>query len=152
MLAGCSDKTALVAQPNGGVGLKRFFDQRQDFRQRFIEIAAGGERARQSIERGGALFAAALGLFALAQLRGEMTDDERDHEIGAEHHEIVEVRDVKSEARRNEEEIPEQRAERGEKERRPAAQSRGGEHDRQQIKKRDRPVAGVIEDRQRQPR
>ena len=132
--------------------LESFLDQRQDFRQRFIEIAAGGERASQSIKRGGAFLAAAFRLFALAQLRGEMTDDERDHEIGAEHHEVVELADVKSEARRNEEKIPEQRAERGEKKRRPPAQTRCGENDREQIKKRDRPVTGVIEDRQGQLR
>ena len=61
-------------------------------------------------------------------------------------------RDVKSEARRNEEKIPEQRAERGEKERRPAAQARGGEDHREQIEERDRPVAGVIEDGQTRTR
>jgi len=38
-------KAAFVTQPNRGVGLKRVFDQRQNFWQRFIKIAAGGERA-----------------------------------------------------------------------------------------------------------
>ena len=33
-------KAAFVAQPNGGIGLERFFDQRQNFRQRFIKIAS----------------------------------------------------------------------------------------------------------------
>ena len=49
-----------------------------------------------------------------------MTDDERDHEIRAEHHDVVKMRDVKSEARRDEEKIPEHRAEGGEKEGGPA--------------------------------
>ena len=85
-------KTVFIAQQNSRIGLKRTLDQGQSLGQRFIEIAAGGERAGQTIERGGALFAAAFRLFALAQLRGEMTDDERDHEIGAEHHEVVQLR------------------------------------------------------------
>src|SRR5204862_1532648 len=105
----------------------------EDLGQRFIQIAAGGERASQTIERGGALLAAALRLFALAELLREMTDDERDHEIGGEHHHVVQVRDVEGEARRDEEEIPEHRAERSEKERGPAAQTRRGEDDRKQI-------------------
>ena len=74
----------------------------------------------------------------------------RDHEIGAEHHEIVKVTDVKGEARRNEKKIPEQRTECGEEKRRPAPQARGSKNNREQIKKSDRPVAGVIENRQRQ--
>jgi hypothetical protein len=36
-----------------------------------------------------------------------MTDNNGDHEVGAEHQEILEVTDVKGEARRNEEKIPE---------------------------------------------
>ena len=43
-----------------------------------------------------------------------------DHEIGAEHHEIVKMGDEKSETRRDEEKIPKKRAECGEKQRRPA--------------------------------
>ena len=150
VLAGCSERPLSSRSQTAASAWKEFFDQRQDLGQRFIEIAAGGERAGQAIERGGAFFAAAFRLFALAQLCGEMTDDERDHEIGAEHHEVVKVRDVKGEARRNEEKIPEQRAERGEKKRRPPAQPCGGENDREQIEKRNGPVASVIEDRQRQ--
>ena len=100
-------KATLVAQPNRRISLESFFDQRQNFRQSFIEIAAGSERARETIKRGGAFFAPALRLLALAQFCREVTDDERDHEIGAEHHEVVKMGDVKSEARRNEQKIPE---------------------------------------------
>ena len=139
-------KAAFVAQQHGGIGLKDILDQGQSFGQRFIEIATGGERAGQPIERGGAFFATAFRLFALAQLGGEMTDDERDDEIGAEHHEVVQLADVKGEARRNEEEVPEHRAESGEKERRPPAQTRGGKNDGEQIEERDRPIAGVVDD------
>src|SRR6266496_740574 len=103
-------KTAFISQPNRRIGLKKVFDQRQNFRHRFAEIAAGGQRTGQTIERGSALFAAAFRLFALAQLRGEMADDERDDEIRTEHHHILKLADVKSEAWRNIKKIPEQRA------------------------------------------
>ena len=82
---------------------------------------AGGERAGETIERGSAFFPAAFRLFAFAQLCGEVTDHERDDEIGSEHQEVVEVRDVKGEARGNEEKIPEQRTKGGEKKRWPPA-------------------------------
>ena len=58
--------------------------------------------------------AAAFGLLAFVQLGSQMSDDYRDNEIRAEHHEILELADVKSELRRNKQEIPEQRAEGGE--------------------------------------
>ena len=54
-------QAAFVAQPDRRIRLKEISDQRQNFGQRFVEIAAGGERARQTIKRGGAFFAAALG-------------------------------------------------------------------------------------------
>src|SRR5262245_44603100 len=111
----------VVGQPHRGVGLKRLFDQRENFWQGLVEIAAGGERTRQTIQGNCALFAAALGLLAFAQLRSEMSDDNRDNEIRTEHHEVMEMRDVKGEARRNEQKIPEQRAEPCQKECRPTA-------------------------------
>src|SRR5882724_2529754 len=77
-----------------------------------------------------------------------MTDHDGDDEIRAEHHEVVKMGDVKSKARRNEQKIPEKRDERGEKQRRPAAQPCGGENNGEQIEKRDSPIAGVTEYRQ----
>ena len=74
----------------------------------------------------------------------------RDDEIGAEHHEILKLADVKGEARRNEQKIPEQSAEGSEKKRGPSSQAGGSKKDRQQIKQSHRPVTGVSEDRQRQ--
>src|SRR4029077_3977790 len=143
-------KAALVVQPNRRISFESFFDKRQNFRQGCIEIAAGGEGSCETVKSGGPFFTPALRLFALPQFCREVTDDERDHEIGAEHHEVVEVGDVKGEARRDEEKIPKQRAERGEKKRRRPAQSCGGENDGEQIEKRNGPVTSVIEDRQGQ--
>ena len=114
-------QTVFIAQPNRRIGLKRVLDQRKNFRECFIQIPAGSQRSRQSIECRGTFFATTLGLFAFAQLRREVTDNECDHEIGAEHQEVVEVGDVKREARGDEEKIPKKRAECGEKQRRPAA-------------------------------
>src|SRR4029077_4147536 len=143
-------QTAFIAQPNRSIGEERTFDQRENLWECFVKIAAGGKRPRQTIQSGSAFFAAALRLFALAKLAGKMSDHDRDHEIRAEHHEILNLADVKGETRGNEQKIPEQRAKAGEKECRPAAQTRGREHDGEQIKKRDRPVPGVIEDEQTQ--
>jgi hypothetical protein len=110
------------------------------------EIAAGGQRARQTIQSGGAFFAAAFGLFAFMQLGCQVADDHGDYEVRTKHHEILELADVKSEAWRNEQKIPEQRTEGSEKKRRPAAQSHSGEYDCKQIEERDRPVTDVIND------
>src|SRR6267143_409296 len=141
-------KTVFISQPNRRISLESFFDQRQNFRQSFIEIAAGSERAYETVKRCGAFLAPALRLFAFAQFCREVTDDKRDNEIRAEHQEVVKMGDVKGEAWRNEQKIPKQRAERGEKQGRPSAQSGGGENDCEQIEKRNGPVTGVIEDRQ----
>ena len=80
------------------------------------------------------------------QLGCQVADDNGDYEIRTEHHEILELADVKSEARRNEQKVPKQRAKRGEKKRRPATQTHSGEDDCEQIKERDRPVADVVQD------
>src|SRR4030095_8436209 len=77
-----------------------------------------------------------------------MSNHDSDHEIRAEHHEVVKMRDVKREAWRNEQEIPQKRAESGKKEGRPPAQSRSSENDGEQIEKRDSPIAGIVEYRQ----
>ena len=136
-----------IAQPNCRIRLKEISDQLQDFRERLTEIAAGGQLTRQTIQGSGTFFAAALGLFTFVQLRCQMADDNGDNKVRAEHHEVLELADVKSEARRNEQKIPEQRAKGGEKKRRPAAQSHSGEDDCEQIEERDRPVVDEIDDR-----
>ena len=59
-------KAALVAQPNRRISFESFFDQRQNFRQGFIEIAAGSESSCETIKRGSPFFTPALRLFALA--------------------------------------------------------------------------------------
>ena len=82
------------------------------------------------------------------QLRRQMSDDDGDNKVRAEHHEVLELADVKREARRNEQKIPQQRAEGSENERRPAAQSHSGEDDCKQIEKRDRPVIDKVDDQQ----
>ena len=79
-----------------------------------------------------------------------MSDDNGDDEIRAEHHEVLELADVKREAWRNEQKIPQQRAESGENKGRPAAQSHSGEDDCEQVEERDRPVTDKIEDQQRE--
>src|SRR5262249_28328505 len=79
-----------------------------------------------------------------------MSDHHRDNEIRAEHHEVLELADVKSEPRRNEQKVPEQRTESGEKERRPAPQSHSGQDDSKQIKESDRPVIDKVHDQQRE--
>ena len=99
-------KTIFIAQPNGRIGLKRVLDQRKNFSECFIQIPAGSQRSGQPIQRGGTFFATTLGLLALAQFCRQVTDNECDHEIGAEHQEVMKVGDVKREARGDEEKIP----------------------------------------------
>src|SRR4029077_14330155 len=99
-------KTIFIAQPNRRIALKRVLDQRKNSRECFIQIAAGSQRSGQSIQGGGTFFTTTLGLLALAQFCRQVTDDERDHEISAEHQEVVKVGDVKREAWRDEEKIP----------------------------------------------
>src|SRR5438477_3055621 len=60
-------KATLPAQPNRCISFESFFDQRQNFRQGFIEISAGVKGACETVERGGAFFAAASCLSALAR-------------------------------------------------------------------------------------
>ncbi len=110
------------------------------------EIAAGGQRARQTIQSRGAFFAAAFGLFAFMQLGCQVANDHGDYEVRTKHHEILELADVKSEPWWDEQEIPEQRAKRGQKKRRPPTQSGSGDYDCEQIEERDRPVTDVIND------
>src|SRR5262249_29932036 len=98
-----------ITKPNCCVRFKEISDQLQHFQKRFTKIAAGGQRTCQTIQSCGAFFPAALGLFAFVQLRGEMSDDNGDNEVSAKHHEVFELADVKSEAWRDEQKIPEQR-------------------------------------------
>src|SRR5215470_10501737 len=81
-----------------------------------------------------------------------MPNDDCDNEIRPEHHEVVKMRDVKRKARRNEQKIPEKRAESREKQCRPAAQSRSSQNDSEQVEKRHSPIAGIIEYRQAENR
>ena len=87
-------------------------------------------------------------MFAFVQLRRQMSDDDGDNKVRAEHHEVLELADVKSEPWWDKQKIPEQRAESGEKKRRPAAQSHSGEDDCEQIEERDRPVIDKVDDQQ----
>src|SRR5262245_52606093 len=100
--------TIFITKPNSRIRLEEISDQLQHFRKRFTEIAAGGQRTRQTIQRRGTFFPAALGLFALVQLRREMSDDDGDNKVSAEHHEVFELTDVKSEAGRDEKKIQKQ--------------------------------------------
>ena len=100
----------MIRQPDSRICVEGFFNQRKNFRQCLVETFARGETARKTVKGRGAFFPAPLGLFALAQLRSEMTDDDRDNEVDAEHHEIVQMTDVKSESWRDEQKIPEHRA------------------------------------------
>src|SRR5262249_7811587 len=103
-------------------------------------------RTRQTIQSRGAFFPATLGLFAFVQLRRQMSDHNGDNKIRAEHHEVFELTDVKGEAWRNEQKVPKQRAQRGQKKCRPAAQSHSGEDDCEQIEERNGPIADVVKD------
>ncbi len=77
-----------------------------------------------------------------------MSDNDGDDKVRAEHHEVLELADVKREAWRNEQKIPEQRAEGSENERRPAAQSHSGEYDCEQVEERDCAVIDKVDDQQ----
>src|SRR5262249_46049584 len=134
-----------ITKPDCRIGPKKISDQLQHFGKRFTEITAGGKGTRQTIQSRGTFFTAALGLFALVQLRRQMSDDNSDNKIRTEHHEVFELTDVKSEAWRNEQEVPEQRAERGQKKCRPSPQTHSDDHDRKQIEERNRPVTDVVE-------
>src|SRR5262245_43734223 len=120
------NQTIFITEPNSSIRLKEIFDQLQHFRQRFTKIAAGGQRTCQTIQSRGTFFPATLGLFAFVQLGGQMSDDDGHHEVSAEHHEIFEPADRKSEAGRNEQKIPEQRTEGSEKKSWPSTQARAG--------------------------
>ena len=77
-----------------------------------------------------------------------MTNDDGDDEIRAEHHEVVQLTDVKSESRRDEQKVPQHRAQSGEQQCRPAPQAGGGKNNREQIKQRDSPIASVSKGRE----
>src|SRR5262245_35901512 len=81
-----------------------------------------------------------------------MSNDNGDNKVRTEHHEVLELADVKSEAWRDEQKIPEQRAETSEKKRRPPPKSHSGDYDCEQIEERDSPVTDVVKDRQGEPR
>src|SRR5215468_3552341 len=106
-----------VTQPHCGIRPKEISYQLQDFRQRLTKIAAGGQLTRQTIQSRGAFFPATFGLFTFVQLRCQMSDNHGDDEVRAEHHEVFKFTDVKREAWRDEQEVPEQRAKRGEEKR-----------------------------------
>ena len=81
------------------------------------------------------------------QLRRQMSDDYRDNKVRTKHHEVFELADVKGEPWWYEQEIPEQRAKRGEKKRRPSTETHSGQYDCKQIEERDRPVADEVKHR-----
>src|ERR1700746_3522905 len=110
-----------IAYPDCRIRLNEVSDQRQDSLQRLAQIAAGGERPRETIQSHGTLFPAALGLCAFMQLGCQMSDDNGDDEVRAEHHEVLELADVKSEVWRYEQKVPQERTEGGENESWPAA-------------------------------
>src|SRR4029450_5979720 len=143
-----SGQTVFVAQPHCRIALKEIFNQLQNPWAPFTQIATGGEHARQPIQSRGPFFATALGLFALAQLRGQMTDYERDHEVRAEHHEVLKLLNVERKARRNIKEIPEHGAERGEKERWPSPTAHSGKPAGKQQKKPNGIVPSGAKNRQ----
>src|SRR6516162_10870413 len=97
-----------IPQPDCGIRLKKIPYQLQHFWQRLIQIATGSKRTGQPVQSGGAFFTAALSLLAFVQLRGQMSNDNRDDEIRAEHHEVLELADVKRVARRNEQKVPQE--------------------------------------------
>src|SRR5690242_18558392 len=100
-------QAVFIAQPDRRVRLKKISDQLQNSRERLAEVMTRGQCARQPIQSRGTFFATALGLFAFVQLRCQVPDDNSDDEISAEHHEVFEFADVKSEAWRDEKEVPE---------------------------------------------
>src|SRR5215472_5240497 len=139
-------QTIFITKPHRCVGLKKISDQLQHFWKRFAKIAAGGQRTRQTIQSRGAFFPAALGLFAFVQLGRQMSDDNSDDEVSAEHHEVFEFADVKREAWRNEQKVPEQRAKCSQEKCGPATQSHSSDYDCEQIEERDCPITNVIKD------
>ena len=72
------------------------------------------------------------------QLRGQAADGERDDEIGREGERVLEFRDVEGEERRDEKEIPGERAKRGDEQDRAAIQENAGQENAEQIDQRDR--------------
>ncbi len=138
MLAGCCARPLSSRSQTAASAWKKFLIRASALGSASSRSRLAASAAGQAVERGGALFAASFRLFAFAQLRSEMPDDERDHEIRAEHHEVVQMRDVKSEARRNEQEIPEQRAEQR-RERASASDASGWPRERPRANRRARP-------------
>ena len=101
-------------------------------------------------------------MFAGLELSGQAADGEGDDEIGREGERVLELRDVQGEKRRDEKEIPGQRAQRRDEEDRPAIQKNPGEEHAEQEDERNGPVtderseqpaghgeAGDTDDRQR---
>ena len=76
-------------------------------------------------------------MFARFQSRGEAADRDRDDEVGRESQRVFEFRDVQGEERRDEEEIPRQRAKRGDEQDRAAIQDHPGKQHAEQVDERN---------------
>src|ERR1700742_183321 len=81
-----------------------------------------------------------------------MSDDQSDDKINAEHHEVGQLADVESEARRDEEKIPKECAQGREKQSRSAMEAQSGDGHREKIEQRYGPVASKSKDCQREYR
>src|SRR5207247_10004818 len=114
--------------PDCRIRLKEISDQLENFRKGLTQIAAGGQRPRETIQSRCAFFPAALGLFAFVQLGCQMSDDYGDDEVRAEHHAVLELADVKPKAWRNKQKVPQERAESREEKRRPTAQTHSSQY------------------------
>lgn len=81
-------------------------------------------------------------MFAGLQLRSQAADCDSDDEVGREGERIFEFRDVQGEERRDEQEIPGQRAERCDQENRAAVENHSREQHSEKVDERDGCVTG----------
>jgi hypothetical protein len=84
-----------VAQQHGHLGLECLFHLPHQPLRHIVHVGRVGQVARQQIKRGGTLFAPPLGPFLPAHARGELPQHECHHEIHAEHHDVLDVRQIR---------------------------------------------------------
>ena len=128
---------AAVTEQQGGLRREERIGLAQRREHRVIERARGAERLREAKKRGGPVLAPPLVALLRADAGGELAGDQRDHEVGDEHHAILEFSDDEGEDRRDEEEIPSERAYDARDEYGPAADAQAQGDDGQQIEQPD---------------
>ena len=104
---------ALSARKKCRAGIESFAELANGVRQHVVDRTCSGNRARQAVKGRGPYFPVALVSFIRAQARCQLSRDQRHDEEDAQHEAVLEFADVESVERRNEEKIPQQRAQGG---------------------------------------